>query len=120
MKIRMPKLENVYELKKILEESEEVELRFVKKNNESRYMRCTRNKERMANTQPIAEREDQKISDQLDILKQVRVFDLDKQEWRTVNYETVVWLIFKDKDGDYNSFQVIPERESVAKEGYSL
>lgn len=77
-------------LKKILDEGE-VRIQFIKKSGESREMRCTLDFKKIPK---------EKRPSRLDlprILKEIqsghlRVFDLDKMEWRTVSYNTVEYL----------------------------
>ena len=115
----MPKIESIDELKKILETNRQVELKFTKKDGTLRYMVCTRNPNALPEREPKAVTEFQKVKDQLEILKQIRVYDIEYKGWRTINYDTIEWVIFKNDKGDLSAFQIVPEK-NVENIGYTL
>ena len=69
-----------------------VKLKFIKKNLEERIMKATLNFERIPRQFRPKNVDLPRILTQLDKHKQLRVFDLEKQGWRTVPFESVEWV----------------------------
>ena len=103
----VPKIDSIYDLKSILEENPKVELKFTKKDGSIRYMNCTRKPDVIPSKEQKEITEGVKVKDQLEILNQIRVYDIDCNGWRTVNFDTVEWVNFKDENSLLHAFQVV-------------
>lgn len=77
--------------------SHELRVTFTKTDGKNRELRCTRNPElfrHLLPLKPVTEKPPVKASD-----KQVRVWDLDKNGWRSFNVDTVLdWAIVGGPD----------------------
>jgi len=105
-------LTNAIDFWKKIYENKKVQIKFTKKNGEVRYMIATLD----FNLIPT-EKRPQKL-DMVSILKMVkdkgiiRVFDLEKKDWRSVPFLEVEWL----KTSNQKTFRVIKNRKNYANE----
>lgn len=67
-------------------------IKFIKKDGTDRIMKCTLNFNRIPKEQKPADVNLIKILKLLQEKKMLRVFDLEKMEWRTVPFDAVEWL----------------------------
>jgi hypothetical protein len=105
-------LTNALDFWKKIYEAKEVQIRFLKKNGEIRYMRAT-----LDFTKIPVEKRPKKV-DMVSIIKMVRekgiirVYDLEKKDWRSVPFQEVTWL----KTSDNKTFRVMKDPKNYATE----
>lgn len=76
---------------------DEVTVKFRKKNNEERIMRCTLNFGKIPGEKHPKDVNLAKILKLIDQHKIIHVYDLDKNDWRSVPFDRTEWLKTADK-----------------------
>jgi hypothetical protein len=76
---------------------DEVTVKFRKKNNEERTMRCTLNFGKIPKEKHPKDVNLAKILKLIDQHKIIHVYDLDKNDWRSVPFDRTEWLKTTDK-----------------------
>jgi len=76
---------------------DEVTIKFRKKNNEERIMRCTLNFGKIPKEKHPKDVNLAKILKLIDQHKIIHVYDLDKNDWRSVPFDRTEWLKTTDK-----------------------
>jgi len=76
---------------------DEVTVKFRKKNNEERIMRCTLNFGKIPKEKHPKDVNLAKILKLIDQYKIIHVYDLDKNDWRSVPFDRTEWLKTTDK-----------------------
>lgn len=76
---------------------DEVTVKFRKKNNEERIMRCTLNFGKIPEEKHPKDVNLAKILKLIDQHKIIHVYDLDKNDWRSVPFDRTEWLKTADK-----------------------
>ncbi len=82
-------------LKKVREE-DEVKIKFIKKDGSERIMKCTLDFNKVPRDKHPKDVNLSKILNLLHKSKIIHVFDLDKNDWRSVPYNSVEWLETSD------------------------
>jgi uncharacterized pyridoxamine 5'-phosphate oxidase family protein len=85
-------IKNAIEFFQKIKENKEVNLEFTKKDGSKRLMRCTLNFENIPKEKRPKDVNMVQILSLINKNKIIHVFDLDKQEWRSVPYDKVKWL----------------------------
>jgi hypothetical protein len=76
---------------------DEVTIKFRKKNNEERIMRCTLNFGKIPKEKHPKDVNLAKILKLIDKHKIIHVYDLDKNDWRSVPFDRTEWLRTAEK-----------------------
>ncbi|MCK5018190.1 MAG: DUF2693 domain-containing protein [Candidatus Peribacteraceae bacterium] len=75
----------------------EVTVKFIKKDGSIRLMRCTLDFTQIQKDKQPKKVSIQKILNDINKFKIIKVYDLDANDWRSVNYETAEWVETPDK-----------------------
>lgn len=89
-----------------IKEEKEVTLRFIKKDGTTRIMRCTLDFTRIPRLKQPKTVDLEKILKLLTKNKVLHVFDLEKNDWRSVPFEYVDWL----ETPNHVRFKIIPKK----------
>jgi hypothetical protein len=90
-------IKNAIEFLERIRSEDEVTIKFRKKNNEERIMRCTLNFAKIPEEKHPKDVNLAKILKLLDQHKIVHVYDLDKRDWRSVPFDRAQWLETTEK-----------------------
>lgn len=91
-------IKSAWELMRLLEDLDIATVKFIKKDQSVRIMRCTINLNlvpKKDHPKGVKNKEQWKPSDMMkraEVHHQVRVYDLDKEGWRTINFDTAEWV----------------------------
>ena len=89
---------SAWELLRLLEDLDVATIKFIKKDGSVRLMKCTINLDIIPKRdypKGLLRGERWRPSEMMkraEVHKQVRVYDLEKNGWRTINFETAKWL----------------------------
>jgi len=89
---------SAWELLKLLEDLDVAVVKFIKKDGSVRLMKCTINLDiipKKNHPKGLLKGERWRPSEMMkraEVHKQVRVYDLEKDGWRTINFETAEWV----------------------------
>ena len=89
-----------------IKSEDEVLIKFKKKDGVTRLMRCTLDFKKVPKHKWPKDVNLGNILSNIQGKQQIHVFDLDKQDWRTVPFEKTEWIQIDDK-----RFQIQPERK---------
>jgi len=81
-------------------------LKFTKKDGSTRIMKATLNFDLIPKEKKPKEANSEKIMKDLEKNKILRIFDLEKIDWRTVPFEQVDWVQTYDKDNKTIRYKV--------------
>ena len=87
-----------------INEEKEVTIKFIKKDKTVRIMKCTLDFETIPRSQHPKDLNMRKILNDMNVHKLLRVYDLEKRDWRSVPFDRVQWL--ETPDTMYN---IIPK-----------
>ena len=90
-------IKNAIEFLETIKAEDEVTVKFRKKNNEERTMRCTLNFGKIPREKHPKDVNLAKILKLIDQHKIIHVFDLDKNDWRSVPFDRTEWLQTAEK-----------------------
>jgi len=85
-------IDTAVELLEKIKDEEEVTIRFIKKDGTLRNMRCTLSFKKIPKSKQPKEFSLPKLLKLLNRNKIVHVFDLDKQDWRSVPFDRTEWV----------------------------
>jgi len=88
----MPEISSAIEFLKRVRTEDAVTIKFIKQDGTERVMRCTLNFSRIPPESKPKKVDLAKILKLIDENGILHVFDLEKQEWRSVPFERVKWL----------------------------
>ena len=90
-------IKNAIEFLERIRTEDEVTIKFRKKNNEERIMRCTLKFSNIPEEMHPKDVNLAKILKLIDQHKIVHVYDLDKKDWRSVPFDRTEWLRTSEK-----------------------
>ena len=90
-------IKNAIEFLEVIRAEDEVTIKFRKKNNEERIMRCTLNFSKIPKDQHPKDVNLAKILKLINQHKILHVYDLDKKEWRSIPFDRSEWLRTTEK-----------------------
>jgi hypothetical protein len=94
-------LSSAIDFLKIIKQEREVEVQFIKKDGTERVMRCTLDFNHIPRDKKPKGVDLVKILSKIHKSKMLSVFDLEKQDWRTVPFERLTYLRTKSDNKIY-------------------